>query len=54
MKPEHIGYALFGLFGAGIFLVALGLGLTTRLAALGVGLVLSFAAVQFLAGGPRR
>lgn len=54
MKPEHIGYSLFGLFGVGVFLVAIGLGLTTKLAALGVGLVLCFAAVNFLSGGPRR
>jgi uncharacterized membrane protein YccC len=53
MNPQKIGVALLGVFGVGIFLIAAGLGFNTRLAALGVGIVLCFASISFLSGGPR-
>jgi hypothetical protein len=53
MNPNKIGLALIALFGVGIFLVAVGLGFNTKLAAFGVGLVLCFASTSLLSGGPR-
>ncbi len=53
MNPNRIGLALLAGFGIGVFLVAVGLGFNTKLAALGVGVVLCFASVQLLSGGPR-
>lgn len=53
MNPNKIGITLVALFGVGIFLVAVGLGFSTKLAALGVGVTLCFASVSLLSGGPR-
>lgn len=53
MNPQKVGVTLLAIFGVGIFLVAVGLGFNTKLAALGVGVVLCFASISLLNGGPR-
>ena len=55
MNPEQkLVAALVALFGVGLLLVAFGLGLTTKPAAFAVGLLISVAAIRFLAGGPKQ
>ena len=54
MTPEaKLGFALLALFGAGLVLVAVGLGLSTRSAAFAVGLITCFATAYWLGNGPR-
>lgn len=53
MTPEaKLAAMLATMFIGGLVLVGYGLGLTTKLAATGTGLLLCFAAVRLLAGGP--
>ncbi len=55
MKSMRILFwCLIAVFAAGLALIAVGLGITTKLAATGCGIVLCFAAVRLLAGGPPR
>ena len=49
-----IALLLLAMLGAGLLLIAAGLGWNTKPAALGVGIALSLAATRLLAAGPHR
>jgi hypothetical protein len=55
MNPEtKLAIGLCGVFGAGLVLVAVGLGFATKIASVAVGIMLCLAAISLLNGGGRR
>ena len=55
MSPENkLGLVLLAMLGAGLMLVAYGLGWSTKPAALVVGVFMAYAAIRMLSCGPHR
>jgi hypothetical protein len=53
-KETKVALALLAIFAVGLVLVAVGLGVNTKLAALGVGIILCLAVTRLVAGGVGR
>ena len=55
MSPENkLGLVLLAMLGAGLVLIAYGLGWNTKIAAFVVGLCMAYAAIRMLSCGPHR